>query len=35
MVRVRTAFADKGYDAESNRDLCRKSRAEPRIGKHE
>ncbi len=25
---------DKGYDAESNRDLCRKSRAEPRIGKH-
>ena len=33
MVRVRTAFADKGYDAKSNRDLCRKSRAEPRIGK--
>ena len=23
MVRVRTAFADKGYDAEANRDLCR------------
>ncbi len=33
MARVRTAFADKGYDAEANRDLCRKSRAEPRIGK--
>ena len=33
MARVRTAFADKGYDAESNRDLCRRSRAEPRIGK--
>ncbi len=33
MARVRTAFADKAYDAEANRDLCRKSRAEPRIGK--
>ena len=33
MARVRTAFADKGYDAESNRELCRKHRAEPRIGK--
>jgi len=33
MARVRTAFADKGYDAEANRDLCRKSRAEPRISK--
>jgi transposase len=33
MDRVRTAFADKGYDAEANRDLCRKSRAEPCIGK--
>ena len=32
MVRVRTAFADKACDAQSNRDLCRKSRAEPRIG---
>ena len=31
MARVRTAFADKGYDAESNRRLCRKHGAEPRI----
>jgi len=23
VARVRTAFADKGYDAEANRDLCR------------
>ncbi len=27
MVRVRTAFADKGYAAEANRDLCRGARA--------
>ncbi len=33
MARVRTAFADKAYDAHSNRDLCRKSRAEPHIRK--
>ena len=32
MARVRTAFADKAYDAQSNRELCRRSRAEPRIG---
>ena len=33
MARVRTAFADKSYDAESNCKLCRKHNAEPRIGK--
>ena len=33
MVRVRTAFADKGYDAETNRDLCRAYRVEPCIHK--
>ncbi len=33
MVRVRTAFADKGYDAESNRGLCRTHGTEPRIHK--
>ena len=33
MVRVRTAFADKGYDAEASRELCRKHGTEPRIHK--
>ena len=33
MVRVRTTFADKGYDAEANRDLCRSYRTEPRLHK--
>jgi transposase len=33
MVRVRTVFADKGYDAERHRDLCRAFGAEPRIHK--
>ncbi len=33
VVRVRTAFADKGYDAEANRDLCRQHGTEPRVGK--
>jgi transposase len=31
LVRLRTVFADKGYDAEANRDLCRHSGAEPCI----
>jgi transposase len=31
IVRLRTVFADKGYDAEANRDLCRRSGAEPCI----
>ena len=33
MVQVRTAFADKGYDAEAHRDLCRGYRTEPRLHK--
>ena len=33
MVRVRTAFADKGHDAEASRGLCRQHGAEPRIHK--
>ena len=33
MARVRTAFADKGYDAEASRDLCRQHGTEPRIHK--
>ncbi len=33
VVRVRTAFAGKGYDAEANRDLCRVHDTEPRIHK--
>ena len=33
MVRVRTAFADKGYDAEAKRDLCRTHGTEPCIHK--
>jgi transposase len=33
MVRIRTVFADKGYDAEANRDLCRDFGAEPCLHK--
>src|SRR3954447_26627148 len=33
MARIRTVFADKGYDAEHHRDLCRKFDAEPCIHK--
>ncbi len=33
MARIRTVFADKGYDAERHRDLCRAFGAEPRIHK--
>ncbi len=33
LVRVKTAFADKGYDAEANPDLCRSYGTEPRIYK--
>lgn len=33
MARIATVFADKGYDAESNRDLCRRFGAEPCIHK--
>jgi hypothetical protein len=29
MARIRTEFADKGYNARSHCDLCRASRAEP------
>ena len=29
MARIRTVFADKGYDAQPHRDLCRAFRAEP------
>jgi transposase len=31
MARVRTVFADKGYDAERHRELCRAFGAEPRL----
>lgn len=31
--RIRTAYADRGYDAEANRDLCRRHGVRPRIGK--
>ncbi len=31
MARIRTVFADKGYDAERHRDLCRSFGAMPRI----
>jgi len=31
VARIRTVFADKGYDAERHRDLCRTFGAEPRI----
>lgn len=33
MARIRTVFADKGYDAEPNRDLCLAFGAEPGIPK--
>jgi len=33
MARIRTAFADRGYDAESNRALCRRFGVEPCIPK--
>lgn len=33
MARIRTVFADKGYDAERHRDLCREFKVEPHIHK--
>jgi transposase len=33
MARIRTVFADRGYDAQSNRALCRSFGAEPHIHK--
>lgn len=33
VARIRTVFADEGYDAEGNRALCRCFGAEPHIGK--
>ena len=33
MARIRTVFADKGYDAQPHRDLCRAFKAEPCIHK--
>jgi transposase len=33
MARIETVFADKGYDAEHHRDLCRRFGVEPRIHK--
>ena len=33
MARIRTVFADKGYDAERHRDLCDRFSARPRIHK--
>jgi transposase len=33
LARIRTVFADKGYDAEPHRDLCRAFGAEPRLHK--
>lgn len=33
MARIATVFADRGYDAESNRPLCRSFGAEPHIHK--
>ena len=33
VARIRTVFADKGYDAERNRELCRAFGAEPRLHK--
>ena len=32
-ARIKTVFADRGYDAESSRALCRRFGAEPRIHK--
>ena len=31
MARIRTVFADKGYDAEHHRDLCRHFGVKPQI----
>jgi transposase len=33
LVRINTVFADKGYDAEHHRDLCRRFQVEPCIHK--
>ena len=33
MARIPTVFADKGYDAEHHRDLCRRLQAQPHIHK--
>ena len=33
MARIQTVFADKGYDAEHHRELCRQFGAEPCIHK--
>ena len=33
MARIRTVFADRGYDAEHHRHLCRAFGAEPQIHK--
>ena len=33
MTRIRMVFADKGYDAEHHRDLCRQFGAGPNIHK--
>jgi transposase len=33
VARIRTVFADKGYDAEGNRDLCRAFEADPHLHK--
>ena len=33
LARIRSVFADKGYDAEPHRELCRRFGAEPRIHK--
>ena len=33
MARIHTVFADKGYDAEHHRNLCRRFGAEPHIHK--
>ena len=33
MARIRTVFADKGYDAERHRHLCRQVGTEPHIHK--
>ena len=33
IARIRAVFADKGYDARQQRDLCRRSGAEPHVHK--
>ena len=33
MARIKAVFADRGYDAQSRRDLCRRFGAEPHIHK--